>query len=63
MEETILNFYRQAAQMTDLSAIEDLLTDTPQTLPELVKMIQGLVLHIFGLNAKGFSLQKNAKPK
>ena len=31
MEENVLNFFRQASLMTDLSAIDDLLTETPLT--------------------------------
>ena len=58
MNQHVLDYYRQPTPMTDLQGLEELLQDTPTTIPEMVAMIQGLMLHIFWAEREGFKPSK-----
>jgi hypothetical protein len=53
---TDLNYFSQFGSMTDPGPFADLYADLPDDLPLLVKVVQGLVIHIFWAERYGISL-------
>lgn len=59
--ETILPFYAAPGPMTDPGENADLLTGLPTTLPELVKIVQGVLIHVFWAERYGRTLSEAEK--
>jgi hypothetical protein len=56
-----LQFYATPAPMTDISACSDRLEHIPQDIAGLVKLLQGLLVHIFWAERYGISLSDERK--
>lgn len=56
-----VTFYRTAGPLTEVSRYSDLLKDLPDTVEELVGVIQGLLLHIFWAGRYGEMLSTRRK--
>jgi hypothetical protein len=53
---THLNYYSQFGRMTDPGPFADLYVDLPTDLPSLVKVVQGLIIHVFWAERYGVTL-------
>jgi hypothetical protein len=53
---THLNYFSQSGRMTDPGPFSDLYTDLPSDIPSLVKVVQGLVIHVFWAERYGLKL-------
>lgn len=53
---TNLNYFSQFGRMTDPGPFGDLFADLPSNIPSLVKVVQGLVLHVFWAERYGVTL-------
>jgi hypothetical protein len=60
-QDSYLQFYATPAPMTDLLAFLDRLEELPTDIPDLVKMLQGLVVHIFWAERYGLKLSDGRK--
>ncbi|NSW54169.1 MAG: transglutaminase domain-containing protein [Anaerolineae bacterium] len=56
MDEHWLQYYRQPGVMTDLTPLGDALGELPRDLPALVRLVQGVMLHVFWAEHEGFAL-------
>ena len=61
LTDPYLKFYAAPAPMTDICAISNQLGKLPTDLPDLVKMLQGLVVHIFWAEHYGLKLSDERK--
>ena len=61
LTDLYLQFYAAPAPMTDICAISNQLGKLPTDLPDLVKMLQGLVVHIFWAEHYGLKLSDERK--
>jgi len=59
--EAILSYYRQPGKLSDPGKYATQLATLPGSVPELVKTLQGLVLHIFWAERYGVSLSEERK--
>ena len=53
---THLNYFSQFGRMTDPGPFADLYADLPADVPSLVKVVQGLVIHVFWAERYGAKL-------
>jgi hypothetical protein len=53
---TNLNYFSQYGRMTDPGPFMDLYADLPDDIPSLVKVVQGLILHVFWAERYGVKL-------
>jgi hypothetical protein len=53
---TNLNFFSQFGRMTDPGPFADLYADLPNDIPSLVKVVQGLMIHVFWAERYGLTL-------
>ncbi len=51
--DEMLQYYRNQSSITDPSIYSDIYEDLPTTIPELCKIIQNVIIHIFWLQAYG----------
>ncbi len=61
MNPTILSHFANPGPMSDAKELASLLTDTPNEIPDLVKMVQGLGVHIFWAERYGLNLSEERK--
>jgi len=57
----ILDYYRQTGIMTEPGEYHYMLRDLPNSIPELCKTVQGIILHIFWSEAYGVKLSEDRK--
>ena len=58
---TLLNYYAQPGPMTDPHDQAHLFTDLPTDIPSLVKVVQGVMVHIFWADRYGLQLSDERK--
>jgi hypothetical protein len=60
-QESMLAYYAASGVMTDLAAHKPFLTDLSRDLPELVRMVQGMLIHVFWAERYGRTLSEAEK--
>ncbi len=58
---TVLDYYKQPGMMTNITERAYLLGDLPAGVPELCKVVQGIMLHVFWAEAYGVKLTEDRK--
>ncbi len=53
---TNLNYFSQFGRMTNPGPFVDLYADLPDDIPSLVKVVQGLIIHVFWAERYGVKL-------
>jgi len=56
---TDLNYFSQFGRMTNPGPFADLYTDLPADIPSLVKVVQGLLIHVFWAERYGVNLSRD----
>ncbi len=57
----LLNYYAQPGPMTDPQTYASWLNDLPTDIPSLVKVVQGVMVHIFWAERYGLNLSEERK--
>ncbi|MBN1963841.1 MAG: transglutaminase domain-containing protein, partial [Anaerolineae bacterium] len=58
-----LAYYTQPAPMTDLAVYADRLNTLPRSIPELLRVVQGLLLHLYWADEYGITVTKERQPE